>query len=80
MALLALALLLPGLLRIVFDPSLTSLADLPHLLQLGYGAYLVAALGFVVYTQVTWRCPACGADLGRSWNPRACPKCYVRLR
>ncbi len=34
----------------------------------------------VVISMVNWRCPACGGDMGRNWNPGFCPKCGVQLQ
>jgi hypothetical protein len=38
---------------------------------------VAAALAFSFYN---WRCPACKAYLGRSWNPKHCQHCGIELR
>jgi hypothetical protein len=34
---------------------------------------------FGITSLIIWRCPACGALLGRSWHPGRCPECWVSL-
>lgn len=34
----------------------------------------------MVMLVVNMRCPACGASMGKDWNPTFCPKCGVRLK
>lgn len=36
-------------------------------------------LGFIVFTLVNWRCPACNSYLGKRINPRFCSSCGVAL-
>jgi hypothetical protein len=38
------------------------------------GVLVFGSLGLAM-----WRCPACGAMLGRTWRPRQCPTCHVVL-
>lgn len=37
---------------------------------------VVAAIAFSLYN---WRCPACSRYLGRTFNPKFCPRCGVQL-
>ena len=50
---------------------------LTHITRLVYGAVGLLIVYFIV-TGTWWRCPECGASLGRS-NARACPKCGKRI-
>src|SRR5262245_60652108 len=43
-------------------------------------AFVVFAVGALVFSLQNWRCPACRRYLGRTWNPRFCPHCGVALR
>ena len=40
---------------------------------------LVVIVGFVVFTLVNWRCPACKSYLGKGIGPSFCRKCGVAL-
>ena len=42
----------------------------------GLGLFLVALVALLV----VWRCPGCGAYLGRDANPPGCPKCGATFR
>jgi len=42
----------------------------------GLGLFLVALLLLLI----VWRCPGCGAYLGRDFNPPGCPKCRATFR
>ena len=43
-------------------------------------AFLVLIVGAIVFSFRNWRCPACDRYLGKSMNPRFCPKCGVALQ
>lgn len=44
-------------------------------------AAVVVALGSAWFSYRNWRCPACGAYLGKyAWMQRRCPKCHTALR
>jgi hypothetical protein len=53
-----------------------AIADHPVYLALLLAFVLVA----VVFTLRNWRCPACGAMLGRAWRVNFCHSCGVALR
>lgn len=36
-------------------------------------------LGFIVFTLINWRCPACNSYLGKRINPKFCSSCGVAL-
>ena len=42
----------------------------------GLSVFLVALVALLV----VWRCPGCGAYLGRDANPPGCPKCGAKFR
>jgi hypothetical protein len=42
--------------------------------------FLVLALPLVPFSLWNWRCPACGGQFWRAWNPRFCTKCGVQLQ
>lgn len=39
----------------------------------------ILAVAYVVFLNVNWRCPACGAGLGRPLGRKACGSCGARL-
>ncbi len=41
---------------------------------------LFVVIGVLVFSLINWRCPACNSYLGRSMNPRYCPRCGIGLR
>lgn len=41
---------------------------------------VILIAGFVLFSSLNWRCPACGRYLGADINPRGCRKCGARLR
>jgi uncharacterized membrane protein len=43
-------------------------------------AIVVLLLGGAAFSFWNWRCPACSRYLGRTFNPRFCPRCGVALR
>ena len=43
-------------------------------------ALFVLAMGAVVFSLQTWRCPACRRMLGTEMTPRFCSKCGIALR
>jgi hypothetical protein len=43
-------------------------------------AAVAVLIGAVAYAFRNWRCPACDSYLGRTLNPRFCPKCGAELR
>ena len=50
---------------------------LTHITWLVYGAVGLLIMYFIV-TGTWWRCPDCGATLGRA-GAKACPKCGKRI-
>lgn len=44
------------------------------------GAAFVVVLGYLVFSLINWRCPACGKYLRRGLSPNHCPHCGVALR
>jgi hypothetical protein len=36
--------------------------------------------GWVIFSVLNWRCPACNMSLGRAFNPRHCRECGIALR
>ena len=45
-----------------------------------FGLQAVAIAGFLGFTVVNWRCPACGKHLGSDIYRTRCKKCGVRLQ
>jgi hypothetical protein len=43
-------------------------------------ALFVLAMGAVVFSLHTWRCPACRRMLGTEMTPRFCSKCGIALK
>lgn len=44
-------------------------------------AAIVVAIGSVIFSYHNWRCPACGAYLGKyAWMQGRCPQCHTALR
>jgi hypothetical protein len=43
-------------------------------------AFLLSAIGAVLFSLWNWRCPACDKYLGKGMSPRFCPKCGVALQ
>jgi len=43
-------------------------------------AFLVLAIGALLFSLWNWRCPACEKYLGKGISPRFCPKCGVTLQ
>ena len=43
-------------------------------------AFLVLAIGALLFSLWNWRCPACEKYLGKAINPRFCVKCGVALQ
>ena len=43
-------------------------------------AFLVLAVGALLFSLWNWRCPACAKYLGKAINPRFCVKCGVALQ
>ena len=37
-------------------------------------------VGWVIFSDRNWRCPACNMSLGRAFNPKQCRKCGIALR
>lgn len=51
------------------------------LMTLVVPAAVVVALGSAWFSYRNWRCPACGAYLGKyAWMQGRCPKCHTALR
>jgi O-antigen/teichoic acid export membrane protein len=48
--------------------------------QVASPAFLVLAVGALLFSLRNWRCPACSKSLGRGINPRNCPNCGTKLR
>ena len=48
--------------------------------ELAWGAAFVVVLGYLVFSLINWRCPACGKYLRRGLSPNHCPQCGVALR
>ncbi len=42
-------------------------------------AFLVLVIGAVGFSLYNWRCPGCRKYLGKTFNPKFCPKCGVEL-
>jgi hypothetical protein len=42
----------------------------------GFGVVFAALAGIFA----VWRCPGCGAYLGKEANPSHCPRCHARFR
>lgn len=45
-----------------------------------FGLQAITIAGFLGYTFVSWRCPACGKRLGSNINRSLCGKCGARLQ
>jgi hypothetical protein len=45
-----------------------------------FGLQAITIAGFLGYTFVSWRCPACGKHLGSNIHRQRCGKCGARLR
>jgi hypothetical protein len=43
------------------------------------GASLLIVFACALFSLVNWRCPACGAYLGKRFSPRFCASCGARL-
>lgn len=44
-------------------------------------AAVVVVMGSSIFTYHNWRCPACGAWLGKyAWMQGCCPQCHTSLR
>jgi RsiW-degrading membrane proteinase PrsW (M82 family) len=57
--------------------ALSAAAGLPE--EVGLTATFLAVMGLILHNRLSWRCPACGAYLGRQLAPAACPTCKVPL-
>ena len=65
--------LVPALIIIKFGDGIAGLVNAPPQ-ELWYGS--IGVLVFcLLFSLWNWRCPACGASLGRSLNASRCPKC-----
>jgi membrane protein YdbS with pleckstrin-like domain len=49
-----------------------------ELLAIVIAGVILAVIG--VFSLFNWRCPSCNRYLGRSINPRFCPRCGISLR
>jgi hypothetical protein len=70
---------LPALMLVVLaaDGRLEAIGGIPpSMLGLPITVLIVVALAFSLWN---WRCPGCRSYLGKTWYPRYCPKCGVRL-
>ena len=67
--------LMIGLLGLACGMAVAEL--LTHITWLVYGAVGLLIVYFIV-TGTWWRCPECGAALGRA-NAKACPKCGRKI-
>lgn len=41
---------------------------------------IIVIAGFLLFSTVNWRCPACGRYLGPDIDPRGCRKCGAKLQ
>lgn len=41
---------------------------------------IVIALAVLAFSVWNWRCPSCNGYLGKTINPKECPKCGTELR
>jgi hypothetical protein len=65
--------LVPALIIVKFGDGIAGLVNAPPL-ELWHAGIVVLVLCLVVSIW-NWRCPNCGASLGRSLNAPHCPKC-----
>jgi rubrerythrin len=66
------------LLGAVFQKRADLLGPIPQNVLFGLQAISIA--GFLGYTFVNWRCPACGKLLGSNIHRQRCGKCGARLQ
>jgi hypothetical protein len=66
------------LLGAVFHKRPDLLGQIPQNVLFGLQAISIA--GFLGYTFVNWRCPACGKLLGSNIHRQRCGKCGARLQ
>ena len=66
------------LLAVAQDREAGTVAGIPQGIWLP--VFVVGVIGLLIFSLFNWRCPACSAYFGRTWNPRFCSKCGTPLR
>ena len=47
---------------------------------LGPISFVAIVVGWMIFHDRNWRCPACDQYLGRAFNPKHCRRCGIALR